>query len=405
MRESAAERHDRLLELVRRRGSVRVSDLAGQLGVSPVTARRDVEALAVRGLLDRVHGKVSWPHTQGAPGVPAQGIPGSAGGGRELVLGMVAPNATYYFAEVIRGAHEAAAAAGARLILRISDYRPQDDPALAAGLVAAGAEGLLVAPGWKEPHDPVEHGRWIGELPVPTVLLERRGVPGGALDDLDRVCSDHAHGVLLAVRHLTGLGHRAPLLVARSDSPTAVAVRAGYRQALDALGLDAPRPVIGSVPAEVDPAGFEAAVRALLAAVGGGEATAALVHNDVDAIRIVQRLAELGVRVPQDLALVAYDDEVAALADIPLTAVAPPKHEVGRYAAQLLIERLRGASAAPGAEPRRHVDLLPRLRVRSSCGASRPGVGVPDAGAGLAPGSVPGDGADSPASQPITVHS
>ncbi|WP_188276338.1 substrate-binding domain-containing protein [Streptomyces sp. CBMA152] len=408
MRESAAERHDRLLELVRRRGSVRVSDLAGQLGVSPVTARRDVEALAVRGLLDRVHGKVSWPHTQGAPGVPAQGIPGS--GGRELVLGMVAPNATYYFAEVIRGAHEAAAAAGARLILRISDYRPQDDPALAAGLVAAGADGLLVAPGWKEPHDPVEHGRWIGELPVPTVLLERRGVPGGALDDLDRVCSDHAHGVLLAVRHLTGLGHRAPLLVARADSPTAVAVRAGYRQALDALGLDAPGPVIGSVPAEVDPAGFEAAVRALLAAVASGEATAALVHNDVDAIRIVQRLAELGVRVPQDLALVAYDDEVAALADIPLTAVAPPKHEVGRYAAQLLIERLRGGSAEPGEEPRRHVDLLPRLRVRSSCGAPRPGGGrVPDAGVGLAPGPVLGEGADSsasqPASQPITAHS
>lgn len=320
------------------RGSARVSDLAGQLGVSPVTVRRDVEALAMRGLLDRVHGKVSWPHQEGAPGTAAPGGPG----GREVVLGMIAPNATYYFAEVIRGAHEAAAAAGARLILRISDYRPQEDAARAAGLLAAGAEGLLVAPGWKEPHDPAEHGRWITELPVPTVLLERRGVPGGALDDLDRVCSDHGHGVLLAVRHLTGLGHRAPLLVARADSPTAMAVRTGYRQALDALGLATPCPVIDSVPAEADPAGFEAAVRALLAAVRAGEATAALVHNDVDAIRIAQRLGELGVRVPQDLALVAYDDEVAALADIPLTAVAPPKHEVGRYAAQLLIERLRG---------------------------------------------------------------
>ncbi|WP_444968383.1 substrate-binding domain-containing protein [Streptomyces lunaelactis] len=43
-----------------------------------------------------------------------------------------------------------------------------------------------------------------------------------------------------------------------------------------------------------------------------GEATAALVHNDVDAIQMVQRLAELGVKVPGDLALIAYDDEVAA---------------------------------------------------------------------------------------------
>ncbi|GAA4073273.1 substrate-binding domain-containing protein [Streptomyces hundungensis] len=370
MRESAAERHDRLLELVRARGSARVSELAGHLGVSPVTVRRDVEFLATGGRLDRVHGSVSWPGAgQAAPGV----APATGAGSRELVIGMLAPNATYYFAEVIRGAHEAAAAAGARLILRISDYRPQEDAGRAAGLLAAGAEGLLIAPGWKEPDDPVEHGAWIAGLPVPTVLLERRGVPGRELDDLDRVCSDHSHGVLIAVRHLLGLGHATPLLVARADSPTAIAVRAGYRHALDALGLKSPVAPIGSVSAETDPDGFEHAVRALRTAVASGRATAALVHNDVDAIRIVQRLAELGVRVPDDLALVAYDDEVAALADIPLTAVAPPKHEVGRYAAELLIERLRGTAGrcpAGGEEPpRRHVDLLPRLRVRSSCGA------------------------------------
>ncbi|MGW8725487.1 substrate-binding domain-containing protein [Streptomyces sp. NPDC055808] len=369
MRESAAERHDRLLELVRGRGSARVSELAAQLGVSPVTVRRDVEFLANEGRLDRVHGSVSWPGAGESPATAT--APGA--GSRELVIGMLAPNATYYFAEVIRGAHEAAAAAGARLILRISDYRPQEDAGRAAGLLAAGAEGLLIAPGWKEPDDPVEHGAWIAGLPVPTVLLERRGVPGRELDDLDRVCSDHSHGVLIAVRHLLGLGHPTPLLVARADSPTAIAVRAGYRHALDALGLKSPLPPIGSVSAEADPAGFERAVRALRSAVVAGQATAALVHNDVDAIRIVQRLGELGVRVPDDLALVAYDDEVAALADIPLTAVAPPKREVGRHAAELLIERLRGAAAGPPAggeePPRRHVDLLPRLRVRSSCGA------------------------------------
>ncbi|MET9363280.1 substrate-binding domain-containing protein [Streptomyces sp. NPDC006632] len=397
MRESAAERHDRLLDVVRRHGSARVSELAVHLGVSPVTVRRDVEFLATEGRLDRAHGSVSWPgagepvptaarppatrHHDRAPATgaaPATGFrsgSGSGSGSRELVIGMLAPNATYYFAEVIRGAHEAAAAAGARLVLRISDYRPQEDAGRAAGLLAAGADGLLIAPGWKEPDDPVEHGAWIAGLPVPTVLLERRGVPGRELDDLDRVCSDHSHGVLIAVRHLLGLGHPTPLLVARSDSPTAIAVRAGYRYALGALGLTSPLPVIDSVSAEADPNGFEGAVRALRGAVADGRATAALVHNDVDAIRIVQRLAELGVRVPDDLALVAYDDEVAALADIPLTAVAPPKHEVGRYAAELLIERLRGA-AVDGAgvgvgegAPRRHVDLLPRLRVRASCGA------------------------------------
>ncbi|MGW0549242.1 LacI family DNA-binding transcriptional regulator [Streptomyces altiplanensis] len=365
MRESAAERHDRLLDLVRERGSARVSDLADRLGVSPVTVRRDVEELAGRGLLDRVHGSVSWPQEQ-------SGGTGAAGG---LVLGMLAPSATYYFAEVIRGAHEAAARAGARLILRISDYRPEEDHARTEGLLAAGAEGLLVAPGWRRPGDPAAYGDWIASLPVPAVLLERRPAAGSPLDGTDRVCSDHRHGVLLAVRHLRQLGHGAPLLMARDDSPTALAVRAGYADALGVLGLRPPRDVIDSVPAEVYPDRFEAAVRALREAVASGAATAALIHNDVDAIQVVQRLAELGVRVPQDLALIAYDDEVAALADTPLTAVAPPKREVGRQAAGLLVERLgRGRPGrgrdADGEEPRRHLTLLPQLRVRASCGAS-----------------------------------
>ncbi|MER7520113.1 substrate-binding domain-containing protein [Streptomyces sp. NPDC126499] len=362
MRESAAERHDRLLALVRERGTARVSDLAGLLGVSPVTARRDVEALAARGLLDRVHGQVSWPRGQGVPGT--QGAPGG------LVLGLLAPSATYYFAEVIRGAHEAAARVGARLVLRISDYRPEEDRARTEGLIAAGAEGVLVAPGWRGPEDRLAYGDWLAELPVPAVLLERRADPGTPLDGLDRVSSDHAHGVLLALRHLIGLGHRAPLLVARGDSPTALAVRAGYAEALGALDLKEPRAVIDSVPAESDPEGFERAVRALHEAVVSGRASAALVHNDVDAIQIVQRLAELGVRVPEDLALIAYDDEVAALADIPLTAVAPPKRQVGRHATELLVERLtRPAAAGEEDWARRHLSLLPRLRVRASCGA------------------------------------
>lgn len=105
--------------------------------------------------------------------------------------------------------------------------------------------------------------------------------------------------------------------MARADSPTALAVRSGYAEALTVLGLRTPQDVIDSVPAELAPEAFEEAVQALREAVHSGVATAALIHNDVDAIQVVQRLAELGVRVPEDLALIAYDDEVAALADTP----------------------------------------------------------------------------------------
>ncbi|MDG4859585.1 DeoR family transcriptional regulator, partial [Streptomyces sp. T-3] len=64
MRLHVDQRHERVLELVRERGSVRVAELAEALGVSPVTLRRDVEALAAQGRVRRMHGAVIWPGEQ-----------------------------------------------------------------------------------------------------------------------------------------------------------------------------------------------------------------------------------------------------------------------------------------------------------------------------------------------------
>ncbi|MCO1576817.1 substrate-binding domain-containing protein [Crossiella sp. SN42] len=77
---------------------------------------------------------------------------------------------------------------------------------------------------------------------------------------------------------------------------------------------------------------------------------------------LVQQLADAGLRVPQDCSVVAYDDVVAALGSPPLTAVAPPKAEVGRVAAELLLTRL----ASPEPWRTRRVELLPDLMVRGS---------------------------------------
>ncbi|MFF3016744.1 substrate-binding domain-containing protein [Streptomyces sp. NPDC057939] len=97
-------------------------------------------------------------------------------------------------------------------------------------------------------------------------------------------------------------------------------------------------------------------------AVTSGGVTAALIHSDTDAIMLIPRLQARGVRVPEDLAVITYDDEVAGLADVPLSAVAPAKREVGARAATLLLERLTGG---PHESPRQHVELLPRLNIRT----------------------------------------
>nr|WSU78324.1 substrate-binding domain-containing protein [Streptomyces anulatus] len=377
MRLHVDQRHERVLELVRERGSLRVAELAEELGMSAVTLRRDVEALAAQGLVERLHGAVVWPTGQSRP-APAAAPPAEG-----LVVGMVVPTTEYYYADVVRGARQTVEAAGARLTIGLSRYLPDEDAAQARRLLSTGADGLLLTPSWERGCPERGEGLWTAEQEVPVVLVERSAPLGHPAAGLDRVRSDHAHGAAEAVAHLAGLGHRA-IALAVQDSPTAPRLRVGYRAAVEALGLT---PVsaapLDDAPSRSEAKRFERTLEYLCEAVASGNVTAAIVHSDADAIVLIPRLQARGVRVPEDLAVIAYDDEVAGLADLPLTAVAPDKHAVGAAAARLLLDRLGvaepgGAVAGAvtgagetgrGSAARRHLDILPTLRIRVSCGA------------------------------------
>ncbi|MEU6846240.1 substrate-binding domain-containing protein [Streptomyces sp. NPDC046716] len=361
MRQHVDRRHALVLELVQEHGTLRVADLARELGVSPVTLRRDVETLAAQGRLRRLHGAVV--RSEESAERPSPG----AESGRDVVVGMVVPTTEYYYAEVVRGAREAVEAHGARLVVALSQYLPGEDSAQADRLLASGAHGLLLTPSWETGSPGPGEGLRITERTVPTVLVERSVPHGHPAAALDRVRSDHAHGAAQAVRHLAALGHRGIALAAQ-DSPTTAELRRGHEAAVAALGLRAV-PAPPRVPHPVGEAErFERTFDYLRTAVEEHGVTAAILHSDVDAIVLVPRLRAHGIRVPGDLAVITYDDEVAALADLPLTAVAPAKRTVGRRAAELLLSRLAEPSGTR--EPGQHLDILPELRVRDSCGAS-----------------------------------
>ena len=93
--------------------------------------------------------------------------------------------------------------------------------------------------------------------------------------------------------------------------------------------------------------------------------TAAVIHSDENALVLSQRLISDGIRIPEDCAVAAYDDVVAGLGTIPLTAVSPPRDAVGRTAAHVLIQRLRAERSGTQWVPQR-IQLLPQLQVRSS---------------------------------------
>src|SRR5258707_10857073 len=107
----ALERHELILRSLSRHGRLRVAELAGELGVSAITVRRDLAELDSAGLLRRVHG--------GAIGTSPAGRDTH---GSQLTIGIVVPSAASYYSEVIRGAEAMAARYGARLVLGVSGY-------------------------------------------------------------------------------------------------------------------------------------------------------------------------------------------------------------------------------------------------------------------------------------------
>ncbi|MEU1487495.1 substrate-binding domain-containing protein [Streptomyces sp. NPDC005752] len=364
MREPVELRRKRILAVVHARGAVKVSSLADELDVSPVTLRRDVEELARTGMLRRGHGVVRPMGEAGrTAAVPAARSREPEADGAAVAL--VVPERHSYLYETLHGARTALEEAGTRITLYIAPQaagaeRPQVERAL-----AAGARGLLIAPRWRSVAGEEADYGWLAGMGVPTVLMERRPRPGSALHAMDSVCSDHWYGMHLAVDHLISLGHRRLVLAARNDSPTARSIRAAFTE------IAASRPevedwsvVLSSPNAGPGEPGAREPVPDLTALLRDRGVTGAVLHGDEDALMLVQRLAESGIRVPRDCSVVAYDDVVAALGSTALTAVAPPRAEIGRAAAELLLHRLADPAGATG--PVRRTELLPRLEVRGS---------------------------------------
>lgn len=169
--------------------------------------------------------------------------------------------------------------------------------------------------------------------------------------------SHHWTGGLQATRHLIGLGHRRIAFVGGAPANLGLRERfGGYREALDAAGLT-PDPALIS---QEGMGSAEAAVTGMLDL--RDPPTAVFASNDGDAFAAVRAAQRRGLRVPDDLSVVGYDDTYAAIgATLQLTTVRTPMHEIGRMAARMLL------TAADGQEPvSRQVRLATTLVIRET---------------------------------------
>lgn len=324
------------------------AQLSAESGLSLTTVRRAFDELVAANLVIRRQGAGSFVV---APPIERRRP--------RFGVGVLLPDTHLYYPQVLRGIEETLSANGVSLQLASYDYRPECEDAGIELLLGGGVDGLILVPTLRGIADPQARVGQLMQLGVPVVLLERNLMGLGPADRTEYVCSDHAGGAYDAVTHLRSLGHKAVSLLTRTDNVTEPSIVDGYLQAAEDFGFV---PDIHSVPREDWRAGAADGLLRLLREAG---ATAALVFGDWEGTMLQGAARRSGVRVPQDLALVSYDDELADLAEVPLTAVAPAKHRMGRMAAEILLRRLREGDECP----LHQLKLRPRLVIRESCGA------------------------------------
>lgn len=264
-----------------------------------------------------------------------------------------------FFTDVARGIDEVAREQHLAVYLCDSGQDPDREDEYLDQLLEQRVRGVCVTP--VDAANP--RFRTLVDRGVPVVMVDRAPGP-----DEDRWCSvgvDDVLGGELAVTHLRERGHARIAFVGGPERIPQVADRlAGARSATVESGASADDLHVVLTDALTVGEGRRAAAR-ILGLPARRRPTAVFCANDLLALGALQQLTQQGVRVPDDMALVGYDDiEFAAAAAVPLTSVMQPRLLIGRTAAGLLL-----AEAEEGAEhEHRHVEFAPELVVRQSSG-------------------------------------
>ena len=276
-----------------------------------------------------------------------------AGASRAVGL-VILDGANPFFSDVARGAETAAERAGRVVLLGNSDQQVDREAHYLDLFEQHRVLGILISP--------------VGDVTARLARLRRRGTPAVLVDrradltDFSSVSVDDVRGGQLAVEHLVSIGRRRLVVVGGPLDLQQVADRvAGAREAVRAAGPEVTLEVV-EVPGLTVEHG-RAAAAALMARPVAERPDGVFAANDLVAMGVLQSLVMLGdLRVPDDVALVGYDDiDFARAAVVPLTSVRQPSGLIGQTAMEILQEEIDD----PTREPRRVV-FAPELVVRAS---------------------------------------
>jgi LacI family transcriptional regulator len=335
--------------------NVTIKDVAREAGVSAMTVSRVINGAATvspgtRAQVEQAIAQLGYVPSRLARGLSAR---------RTGTLALIVPDvANPFFTLIVRGAEDVARRGGYRLILCDTRADLQLEREVIEEMIAHRVEGILIAPVSDRSRD---HLRRLARFGVPFALVDRT-VAG---IDADTVLGDSTAGARQLVEHLISLGHRRIGMIVESEAvSTARDRRRGYEAALKAAGLDAEPDLVNVTT--VDPEGGREGMRKLLELER--PPTAVFTVNNLVALGAIEAVRAAGLDVPDDVALVCFDDiEYASRLHPFLTVMEQPAETFGTLGTQVLLERIEGR----GAMHARTVVLPAQFVVRRSCGADR----------------------------------
>ena len=330
-----------------------IRDVARLSGVSPMTVSRvinDSERVSpeTRTRVERAISDLGYIPSRLARGLSRQ---------RTGTLAVVVPDvANPFFTAIVRAAEEVARRADYHVILGDTRADLSVEREVIEELIAHRVEGTVIAP---VSDRSLAHLQRLAGFGVPFVLVDR--IVAGIESDV--VLGDSVGGARRLVEHLLSLDHRRiGFIVEPDDVSTARERRAGYEAALNAAGIAVDSSLV--VEATADPNGGAMGMARLLELEP--RPTAVFTVNNLVALGAIEAVRAAGLEVPDDVALVCFDDIEYASRLYPfLTAMEQPAQTFGKLSTELLLDRIEGR-----APQRRQEIVLPgEFIVRKSCGA------------------------------------
>ncbi len=329
------------------REKVTLADVALQAGVSVMTVSRVVNDRPGVGAStrERVRGAISALGYR--PNIVARGLKAH----RSCTIGLLVPDVTNpYFPEIVRGAEDVAIAHGFTLLLTNVIEDVEREAAALEAFEDRRVDGVIAC----SPRLSAERLDVLLARHHAAVIVNRRSAP----DVAGSVRIDHEQGMRQLIRHLVATGcRRLGVIAGPSHSYAGRERMLGLDRETREHGLDLPdRHVVAEAPTVE---GGERATRTLL--TRNPSLDALVCFNDLVAAGALLTLAEAGIAVPTDIAVVGYDDiPFARMFTPPLTTIRASTYALGQHAMTMLLERMEGRG--------RGVDIVlqPELVVRAS---------------------------------------